>query len=103
MALTGENKVDIALAVAYEGNTDLAMGGDMTKFTSPHMSPLYLVYLINSPYGIGCKSKLATGDIIVHISNDKLASIPIPLPPLEEQKRIVAKIEELLPLCNKLK
>lgn len=103
MALTGENKVDIALAVAYEGNTDLAMGGDMTKFTSLHMSPLYLVYLINSPYGIGCKSKLATGDIIVHISNDKLASIPIPLPPLEEQKRIVAKIEELLPMCDKLK
>ncbi len=27
----------------------------------------------------------------------------IPVPPLEEQKRIAAKIEELLPLCEKLK
>lgn len=39
----------------------------------------------------------ATGDIIIHISNDKLATILMPVPPLEEQHRIVAKIEEILP------
>ena len=27
----------------------------------------------------------------------------IPLPPLAEQKRIVAKLEEILPLCERLK
>ena len=52
-------------------------------------------------YGILCKSKMATGNIIVHISNDKLATIPIPLPPLEEQNRIIAKIEELLPYVDR--
>ena len=101
MALTGENKFDIALASVYEGDTPVAMGGDMTKFTSYFCYPLYLVYAINSPYGIKCKRNLATGDIICHISNDKLASIRIPLPPLAEQKRIVAKIEELLPYIQK--
>lgn len=37
------------------------------------------------------------------LSSNAIHIIKIPLPPLEEQKRIVAKIEELLPLCEKLK
>lgn len=102
MALTGENEYDIALAVTYEGEEDVAMGGDMTRFYNHCMNPLYLTYVINSRYGILCKSKMASGNIIVHISNDKLATIPIPLPPLKEQHRIVAKIEELLPYCDQL-
>ncbi|MGM9549026.1 MAG: restriction endonuclease subunit S [Faecousia sp.] len=34
---------------------------------------------------------------------DTIAMLPIPLPPLAEQKRIVAKLEEILLLCEKLK
>ncbi len=30
-------------------------------------------------------------------------SLLIPLPPLAEQRRIVAKLEEILPLCERLK
>ena len=97
MTLTGENKTDIAMAVTYEGDEPIAMGGDMTCWSHHMMNPLYLVYFINSPYAISCKRNLATGDIIIHISNDKLASILMPVPPLAEQHRIVAKIEEILP------
>lgn len=97
MTLTGENKVDIAMAVAYEGVEEIAMGGDMTCWSNHLMESLYLVYLMNSPYAISCKRRLATGDIIIHISNDKLASILLPIPPLAEQKRIISKIEEILP------
>ena len=35
-----------------------------------------------------------------NISKEKIVNYPMPLPPLAEQKRIVAKIEELLPLVD---
>lgn len=102
MSLTGENKWDIALAVVYEGEEEIAMGGDMTKWTYHGMNPIYLTMVLNSTYGISCKRNMATGDIIVHISNSKLSEIALPIPPLAEQHRIVAKLEELLPLCQQL-
>ena len=37
-----------------------------------------------------------------NISKEKITETLIPLPPLSEQKRIVAKIEELLPYCDRL-
>ena len=102
MALTGENKQDISLAAQYIGDEEIAVGGDLCHFTILEAYGLYFVYLINSTYFSSKKELLASGDIIVHISTDKLASIPIPLPPLAEQKRIVTKIEELLKEIGKL-
>ena len=37
------------------------------------------------------------------LSSQTLHQMVVPLPPLSEQKRIVAKIEELLPMCERLK
>ena len=37
------------------------------------------------------------------LSSGTLHSLLVPLPPLAEQKRIVAKLEEILPLCERLK
>ena len=51
-----------------------------------------------------------TGEINAHrkgigisnMSSKALAMIPFPLPPLEEQSRIVTKVDELMALCDKL-
>lgn len=47
--------------------------------------------------------KMGEGGAQPNISKEKIVNALIPLPPLAEQKRIVAKLEELLPLCEKLK
>lgn len=46
--------------------------------------------------------KMGTGTTISYISQDKYKEMLFPLPPLAEQKRIVAAIEKLLPLCEKI-
>lgn len=46
--------------------------------------------------------KMGSGTTISYISQDKYKEMLFPLPPLAEQKRIVAAIEKLLPLCEKL-
>ena len=38
-----------------------------------------------------------------NLFQDAIRNLIIPLPPLAEQKRIVAKLKELLPLCERLK
>jgi len=43
-----------------------------------------------------------TGAIIRHFPGDKLSKYVVPLPPNSEQQRIVAKIDQLMSLCNHL-
>lgn len=47
--------------------------------------------------------KMGAGGAQPNISKEKIVNTIFPFPPLPEQKRIIAKIEEIIPLCNKLK
>lgn len=58
----------------------------------------YVLYLLKLTELIGGK-----GIGIQGLSSNALHMLLIPLPPLAEQKRIVEKLDQLLPLCDKIK
>jgi len=60
--------------------------------------PKWLMYLINSPQINSLIESLELGTTRKRISRKNLSKIPFPIPPINEQKRIVEKIEELFPL-----
>lgn len=63
--------------------------------------PTYLYYFLKSQ--VDQMKAGAKGGAQMFVSLKMLRSYPFPLPPLAEQKRIVAKLEEILPLCDRLK
>jgi type I restriction enzyme S subunit len=63
----------------------------------------YVLHVINSAYFRNSLLEDTGTTTINQITQDMLKNALIPLPPLAEQKRIVKKLEEILPLCEILK
>ena len=63
----------------------------------------YLSVFVTTPYAKGYLSGASVGTTMSNLNHKILNSMPVPLPPLAEQKRIVDKLEEILPLCERLK
>ena len=68
-----------------------------------YLFPFYLATALNSPHCYDQSQKLTHGTSNRDLGLTRMINISLPLPPLAEQKRIVAKLEELLPLCKRLK
>ncbi|WP_407460358.1 restriction endonuclease subunit S [Lactobacillus gallinarum] len=59
----------------------------------------FLYYFLSDPHNVLGETKLH-GSTMKHVTKTNMEKLPFPLPPLEEQKRIVAKIEKLMPLVD---
>ena len=67
------------------------------------INPYYFKYCLELYKYNRILENASKGMTIKHLVQGALYSIPFPLPPLDEQNRIVAKLEESLPLCERLK
>lgn len=65
------------------------------------IEPRFVLFTYLSDFFFAQFSGQMTG-IIGGISRAKFLALPFPLAPLEEQRRIVAKVDELMALCNSL-
>lgn len=66
------------------------------------IDPDFLVYYLNSPIGRAYSLARAGGSTRQTLNTKTVASTPVPLPPLDEQKRIVAKLDELTSLRGEI-
>ncbi len=95
----GANLVTRSTPIAFFARGKYWVNNHAHVIDSTHTTVLdYLEKCINSidlkPY--------VTGTAQPKMNQEKMNSILIPLPPLPEQRRIVAKVDELMALCDKL-
>ena len=77
--------------------------GYLIKYSMILSNSHYINYVMNSPFHYQWCAKVRSDAIgQSNINATKLQSYIVPLPPLEEQKEIVATIEKLFTLCNEL-
>ncbi|MBY7790005.1 restriction endonuclease subunit S [Vibrio fluvialis] len=62
----------------------------------------FIFNALRSSYFRRCAWELSSSTTIAILNKGKWESIPIPLPPIAEQHRIVAKVDELMALCDQL-
>ena len=71
----------------------------------PHLPSLksYIFLYLTSPLGRSQIFRFDNGSAQPNLSANSVTLYAFPLPPLAEQDRIVAKVDELMDLCNRLK
>jgi type I restriction enzyme S subunit len=100
-AITGESVEDIAKSCAYVGHEKCYAGGDIVVMKH-NQNPKFIAYALSTVEAQIQKSKGKVKSKVVHSSIPALKEIQIPVPPLEEQERIVAILDRFDTLTNDL-
>jgi type I restriction enzyme, S subunit len=89
--------------VAFYDNEKIILGKsacyiNLTEFTDKR----FVKVVFDNPYFADFAMQNATGTTIMNLSLKAMNEFPFPLLPLTEQHRIVAKVDELMGLCDRL-
>ena len=93
----------------FDGSFKAHLGSNVGKIellnsdTQTFILEEYVLWYLKSTYGYAELTKYKKATAQESISIDAIRNVVIAIPPLEEQRRIVAKLEEILPLCERLK
>ena len=93
----------IGEVAVFEGCRRNHLAPNVAKIV-PHVDmSSYLMYYFMSPTGQKEIFKYMKAVAQPSLSMETIRKVKVPLPPISEQKRIVEKLEVLLPLCERLK
>ena len=98
-AVTSENIEDLCKCVVWLGEEEIVTGGH-TAILKHNQNSKFLAYYFQTEAFHSQKRKLATGTKVMDVTATKLEEILIPLPPLEEQQKIVDILDRFDKLCN---
>ncbi|MCI5836880.1 MAG: restriction endonuclease subunit S [Veillonellaceae bacterium] len=79
---------------------DLSTNQGCKSVYAPNLEESYLYYVML--FSAARLRRLGSGTTFLEVSKNVVTNFPIPLPPLAEQRRIVARLERILPLCEAL-
>ena len=100
---TSENLKDVGKAVVYLGKVQAVTGGHATIFKpSNQILGKYFAYFTQTGMFASQKRKYAKGTKVIDVSATDMAKIIIPIPPLEEQERIVYILDKFDALTSSI-
>lgn len=98
-----DNPEPLGKTAVYRYDFPALLNQRVLKITAIKLEMVELLYyFINSHYFHYNVSHQGGGSAQANLKLEHVLNMLIPLPPLKEQKRIVAKIVELLPYCDRL-
>jgi type I restriction enzyme S subunit len=89
---TSENIDDVCKAVAWLGSDQIVTGGHATVIKH-EQDAKFLSYYFLTPEFFAEKKKRATGTKVIDVSAKQLATIRVPVPPVEVQREIVRVLD----------
>ena len=101
IAAVGETVEDVGKAVAWLGDEAVAVHDDCFVF-SHSMNPKFVSYFFQTEAFHAQKNKHVARAKVKRLSGESLAKIRIPVPPLEEQERVVSILDKFDALVNDL-
>ena len=101
IATTSENVEDVCKAVVWLGDEEIVTGGHACVY-SHNQDPKYIAYFFQTENFFRQKKKYASGVKVIDIKGSDLEKVLIPLPPLEEQRRITSILDKFEALTSDL-
>jgi type I restriction enzyme, S subunit len=99
IAAVGETVEDVCKAVAWMGAEDVAIHDDCYLFRHA-LNPKFVSYYFQTSKFNSEKDKYVARAKVKRISGESLAKMLIPVPPIEEQERIVAILDKFEALVS---